>query len=229
MSKSDEVPDKGSNADEAYEAIVRRLRSGQIGPGDRIVDTAIAAEFNMSRMPAREALLRLVNEGYLVGSTRGFRLPELTQADVLEIFEIRKILEPRAAALAAVALVPEQIEQLESAFSEARAGLQAGNAKMLFDANVRFRDVWLDAVPNRRLVAMIERFFDQVNAVRIATLHDAEARQLSVAIGETLLTGFRRGDSLYVFEQMYSFVEAARVKFVALNPFEAAGKASAVK
>ncbi|WP_298397639.1 GntR family transcriptional regulator [Sphingobium sp.] len=229
MSKSDEVPDKGSNADEAYEAIVQRLRLGKIGRGDRIVDTVIAAELNMSRMPAREALLRLVNEGYLVGSTRGFRLPELTQADVLEIFEIRKILEPRAAALAAVALTPDQLEQLESAFFEARAGFETGNAQMMFDANVRFRNAWLNAVPNRRLVAMIERFFDQVNAVRIATLHDAESRQLSIAIGETLLAGFRRGDSLYVFEQMYSFVEAARAKFVALNSSGATKKARAVK
>ncbi len=41
-------------------------------------------------MPAREALLRLANEGYLVGTTRGFVTPRLGLDDIREIFEVRR-------------------------------------------------------------------------------------------------------------------------------------------
>jgi DNA-binding GntR family transcriptional regulator len=85
---------KTNISDLAYETIRQRLRRAEIGPGDRLIDKALAAELNMSRMPAREALIRLVHEGYLVGSTKGFRLPELSRTDILEIFEIRLALEP---------------------------------------------------------------------------------------------------------------------------------------
>jgi hypothetical protein len=54
-----------------------------------------------SRMPAREALLRLTNERYLVGTTRGFVTPRLSLEDIRDIFAVRLLLEPRAAANAA--------------------------------------------------------------------------------------------------------------------------------
>lgn len=209
--------EKASNAEEAYQKILSRLRNGEIGGIDRIVDTVLAAELNMSRMPAREALLRLVNEGYLVGSTRGFRLPELRKSDILEIFEIRKLLEPRAAAEAAVELNAEQLGELEAAFADANLAFGNDDPHAMFVAQVRFRNGWMCAVPNRRLVSIIERFFDQVNAVRQATLHDRESRRLSFTIAGRILDGFRKGDSLQVFEQMYSFVEQSRLRFVELN------------
>lgn len=207
--------DKGSNADEAYDELLRRLRSGTIGMSDRIVDTAIASELNMSRMPAREALLRLVNEGYLVGSTRGFRLPVLTREDVCEVFEIRKLLEPRAAARAAVERSEEHLRQMAIAVADQRASLDTGDVRAFISGTVRFREAWLDAVPNRRLVGEIQRFFDQVNAVRMVTLIRAETRLVSIRLAEQLLDAFERGDSLSVCEQMHEFISVAQRTYLA--------------
>ncbi len=82
----------------AYDELRERLRRGQVAPDDRLVDTEIARELVVSRMPVREALLQLVAEGYLVSTARGYRVPTLTRQDVTEIFEVRRLLEPRAAA-----------------------------------------------------------------------------------------------------------------------------------
>ena len=86
--------------DVIYEEYLGRIQRGELAEEDRLVDTAIAAEFNVSRMPVRDALMRLAHEGYLASSTRGFTLPELTPRQILEIFELRRLIEPRAAALA---------------------------------------------------------------------------------------------------------------------------------
>src|SRR5215213_1180333 len=91
----------GSLRERIYTDLRVRLQRCEFGPDDRLVDVDVASTYGTSRMPVREALLQLVNEGYLVGTTRGFMVPVLTQDDVRDIFEVRKLLEPRAAAHAA--------------------------------------------------------------------------------------------------------------------------------
>ena len=92
-----------------------KLQRGEIGPDERLIDVAIAEALGVSRMPVREALLQLMNEGYLVGTTRGFALPKLTPEDVNDIFEVRKLIEPRAAANAARDLDDQGHEYLKAA------------------------------------------------------------------------------------------------------------------
>lgn len=217
MAIANDPTEKGSHADQAYEEVLRRLRTGQFSASDRVVDKVLAAELDMSRMPAREALLRLVNEGYLVGTARGFRLPTLSVTDIMEIFEIRKLLEPRAAASACCMLDESALGDLRAAYTDAVRAHAEQNVAKLKRANTDFRVVWLEAVPSRRMVATISRFFDHVNAIRSATLHDPIARELSVSLLATILDGFARRDPLYVHDQMLSFIEAARMRFIELQ------------
>src|SRR5690349_11259312 len=95
LSKQDSLSER------IYFDLRARLQRCEIGPETRLVDLEVASGYGTSRMPAREALLRLANEGYLVGTTRGFVTPTLSLDDIRDIFEVRKLLEPRAAANAA--------------------------------------------------------------------------------------------------------------------------------
>ena len=79
----------------------------------------MAEEFDCTRMPVRQALLRLVSEGYLIGTTRGFVTPTLTNDDIHEIFEVRRLLEPSAAAGAVAILDDRQDAALKRAFQKA--------------------------------------------------------------------------------------------------------------
>ena len=81
-----------SLSERIYGDLRGRLQRCEIGPEDRLVDTEIAIAYGTSRMPVREALLRLANEGYLVGTTRGFTVPRLSLDDIREIFEVRRLL-----------------------------------------------------------------------------------------------------------------------------------------
>ena len=85
-------------SESVYAEIRSRLQRGEIGPNDRVLDYEVAEEFDCTRMPVRQAPLRLVSEGYLIGTTRGFVTPTLTNDDIHEIFEVRRLLEPAARA-----------------------------------------------------------------------------------------------------------------------------------
>jgi DNA-binding GntR family transcriptional regulator len=160
-------------------------------------------------MPAREALLRLANEGYLIGTTRGFAIPRLSAKDIRDIFEIRKLLEPQAAANAARDMEAPARATLGEALDLARKAAAAGDADGLILANVAFRQAWLGALRNERLVATIGRFADHVQTIRLGTLRDAETRAVVVAGLEGLHAAFARGDPALARRRMARFVEAA--------------------
>ncbi|MFO1148722.1 MAG: GntR family transcriptional regulator [Alsobacter sp.] len=196
-----------SLSERIYGDLRQRLQRCEIGPEDRLVDTEIAAAYGTSRMPVREALLRLANEGYLAGSTRGFVLPRLTGEDIRDIFEVRRLLEPQAAGNAARDLDEAGRRELTSALDEARAA--ADDPDRLILANIRFRAAWLAAVRNTRLAETIARFVDHVQAVRLGTLADAGTRRIVIAGLEGLHDAFMRRDAKAATTRMASFMREA--------------------
>lgn len=199
----------------AYEALRERVRRGLVGPEDRLVDTDIASQLQVSRMPVREALLQLVAEGYLVSTARGYRIPTLGEQDITEIFEVRRLLEPRAAALAARDLTPEHAARMDAALEEARGAVADADFSGLFHANVDFREAWLGAVRNTRLSATISRFVDQVQAVRFLTLHDPATQRVALEVLTDLHAAMVRHDSVAAQDMMQRFIDAAERSFVA--------------
>ena len=88
----------GPRAGEQLFARIRdRILCGDYAPGSALPQESIAAEFGVSRIPVREALVRLRAEGLIdIGAHRGFRVRPLLPAEVDEVFRLRMALEPVA-------------------------------------------------------------------------------------------------------------------------------------
>lgn len=209
-----------SLSERIYADLRERLQHCDIGPEDRLVDTEIANAYGTSRMPVREALLRLANEGYLVGTTRGFMVPRLTLEDIGDIFEVRRLLEPRAAANAARDLDTATAKALGAAIAEARLAAQADDVDRLIAANIRFRAAWLGAVRNARLANTIARFVDHVQTVRLGTLRDPVTRKVVADGLEGLYDAFVRRDPEAASRRMSTFMAAAEQAFFAVRKAE---------
>jgi DNA-binding GntR family transcriptional regulator len=88
--------DRGSASAEleAYAYLLNRIRRGELKSGMRLRAEEIASEIGMSRMPVREAFRRLDAEGLLtIRPNRGAIVADFTAAQILELFEIRSVLE----------------------------------------------------------------------------------------------------------------------------------------
>jgi DNA-binding GntR family transcriptional regulator len=102
-----------------YDELKERIISGVYQPGMRLIASDLASEFNISRMPVREALTRLGSTGLVeLIPYKGAIVNELTAEDYVEIFHIRSVLEGLAARLACPNLRPEDIEQMAKANEE---------------------------------------------------------------------------------------------------------------
>jgi DNA-binding GntR family transcriptional regulator len=206
-----------SHRQRIHDSLRSRILRGEIGPEDRLVDTAIAAEMGVSRMPVREALMQLVNEGYLEGTTRGFTLPRLGADRVGEIFLLRRLLEPRAAASAAQALSEGDLARLRDTVAQSAATLGSGDFEAFYRASEVFRTTWLLAVPNSELRAAILRYAGQVQSVRLATMRDRQAHSVIVQGHHDLLDCFQRRDALAAADRILRFVIDAEISYARLR------------
>lgn len=212
---SSQLRKSSSLRERIYADLRDRLQRCEFGAEDRLVDVDVAATYGTSRMPVREALLQLVNEGYLVGTTRGFMVPTLTTEDIREIFEVRKLLEPRAAAHAARDLDAAAEAALARAVEEAQEAVRTDEVERLIMANIAFRTAWLGCVRNGRLATTIARFVDHVQTVRLETLRRSMTRKVVVDGLEDLYVAFVRRDPITAGDRMATFIGAAEQAYFA--------------
>jgi DNA-binding GntR family transcriptional regulator len=103
-----------SLVEDVYEAIFAQLMALKIAPGSRITVDSLVKEFNVSHTPIREALGRLEGEGLVLKTHLiGYRAaPQITRRRFDELYEMRLLLEPHAAAKAAAAMDEAKLDIL---------------------------------------------------------------------------------------------------------------------
>ena len=150
---------KGPAAEQAYETIRDRIFSGGLSEDDRVTEVDLAESLNMSRTPVREAVKRLLLEGLLTRDAGpGLRVVALADDEIMQIFEIRMMLEGYAARRATTHALPEEAAELHRL-----AELMARHVpprsdedfRIMSEANEAFHNLVLEAARSSRLKAML--------------------------------------------------------------------------
>ncbi|MFF4013558.1 GntR family transcriptional regulator [Streptomyces sp. NPDC001843] len=131
--------------------------AGRLRPGDRLVERELAERFGVSRVPVREAIRALVNEGFVLFETpRRTVVRRLSPTDVRELFELREALEVYAAGLAASRATPEALAELRALLDQAATATGTGDAETITDVNTRFHDRIRALAGNTLLISVME-------------------------------------------------------------------------
>lgn len=102
-------------ADKLYAILKHRVLTCALAPGARIIEKEICSEFGVSRTPLRESLNRLAHEGLMVlAPFKGYSVAPLSVEVFQQMCELRRLLEPEVAALAAARATPQDIEVLRA-------------------------------------------------------------------------------------------------------------------
>jgi DNA-binding GntR family transcriptional regulator len=126
------------------EVLRNALLEGKFRPGEELSDTALAAEFQVSRGPVREALLVLAEEGLVVHShNRGFAAPRLGAEDLVSIAMVRKPLEVLALQLARTRVSAEDLSRLAALKEDLLAAYRQGGVRVCAMPDLAFHSaVW---------------------------------------------------------------------------------------
>jgi DNA-binding GntR family transcriptional regulator len=141
----------GSLAETAYVMLRQRIESGDLGPGTVLKESEMAALLNMGRTPVREGLQRLRSEGLLVHVKQGYVVLELTPRDILNVFQVRGMLEAGAARQAARAKTRVDLARLLDALDQEKAAVERGDALHAARMAESFFQILVGASRNRFL------------------------------------------------------------------------------
>jgi DNA-binding GntR family transcriptional regulator len=135
-----------------HDVLRTAILDGQLAPGERLRAEALAGRFGTSRTPVREALLMLEREGLVeVQPNRGAIVRSFDAADLLDLYEVRALIEPHAAARAATRIAPAELERMRELCDAAeRRGARVAD-QIVF--NEEFHRIVADAADSPRLVA----------------------------------------------------------------------------
>lgn len=146
-----------SKAEAAYASLRHSIRIGDLAPGQRVTLKQLSEVLSMSLTPVREALGRLVSEGYAVHDLhRGTFIAQQTPERVEQIYRLRAVLEPMAAGLAAERADDQAAARLQQALSDLE---QAGTREGRAEANERFHFELYRMADDALLVSFIEQLW----------------------------------------------------------------------
>jgi DNA-binding GntR family transcriptional regulator len=155
----------------AYDSIRRAIIDLELRPGERLVEATLAEQLGTSSVPVREALLMLERDGFVrIVPHRGAHVAPLERKDLEEIFELRELLEGRAAAHAAIHMPDEAVVRLEALVDQADRDLERSDLAHCHEVFAQYDDVIFDAAANDRLLAALGNLRDQVARIGVVAV-----------------------------------------------------------
>lgn len=139
-----------------------RILDGSLAPGQRLVEGRMSAEFDVSRIPVREALRQLATEGLVtIEPRRGASVSCFSDEQVRDLVEVRANLEALNAKLAARRPEPEMRTQLRALLEQGNRLADSHDLQALADFNHRFHDVLGRAAGNALLQDVMRSLRDR--------------------------------------------------------------------
>ncbi|OLF13850.1 hypothetical protein BLA60_01280 [Actinophytocola xinjiangensis] len=139
-----------------YQRLKDAIRSGDLQPGQQLVESALAEWCEVSRTPIREALSKLQHDGLVERSDRGLVVRERGPEEVLDIYETRIALEGTAARLAAERRSVHDLMLLRRALTRLEL-VTDGDVDGMVTTNRQFHTAVWRASRNVSLIDLLER------------------------------------------------------------------------
>lgn len=153
----DDASGKSLRSEWVYERLLKMIKEGRIGRGERLREADLAESLGVSRTPVREALFRLQHRGLVEATAGGLVVARLSRLQVIELFSMREVLESTAAMFAAQHASPGEITELRHLL--ALFEQHVNTPSKLATINADFHAAIYGAAHNRYLL----RTLDEVN------------------------------------------------------------------
>lgn len=171
------LPSKVSRSGVLYNLLREAILSGELGPGERLVEDAIAREAKVSRTPVREALHRLESDGLVQPSSQGMVVTAHSEDELYDLCIARLGIEGLVARLAAGARTELDLANFEHIIEETRLATDLADVPRLVDLNHAFHEAIWRAGRNRYLASELRLLRGLIERLQPTTL-SVRSRQL---------------------------------------------------
>ncbi|HBR02786.1 MAG TPA: GntR family transcriptional regulator [Ruminiclostridium sp.] len=207
--------------DVIFETLRKAIVSGDIKPGERLMEVSLAEQMGVSRTPVREAIRRLEAEGLVTMVPRkGTHVSQLSIKDMMDVLEVRCALDKLATGLATEHIEPGQIKSLEGIHKQYVANVEKGNIEGAIRKDVEFHDMIYTISGNLRLISVATSLREHVYRFRVIYLTDTNIAENVLKEHEEILSAIRNADNTraaelaeaHIRNQMESIIKMASEK-----------------
>lgn len=159
--------------DVVFNTLRQAILTGEIKPGERLMEIHLANRLGVSRTPIREAIRKLELEGLVIMiPRRGAEVAQITEKSLKDVLEVRRALDALCAELACDRISEEELEQLRLAQVEFVQSTITKDTRAIAKADVAFHDIIVAATGNDRLIQLVNNLSEQMYRYRFEYIKD---------------------------------------------------------
>ena len=195
--------------EQAYDHLQKLITDGQLSYHEIYSETKLAKELGISRTPFRDAIHRLAQEGYIdIIPSKGFRLHQITERDVIETFQIRTALETYCTIQIARDVKEKNNANLRPFFKELDWLMENMKEVMENDQGIdefceydfRFHRKIIDYLENEQFSSVFASFLYRMKRLaKLSLQHDGRMAQ-TVEEHQAILDAMKNGDTEHIYE-----------------------------
>ncbi|MBP6816975.1 MAG: phosphonate utilization associated transcriptional regulator [Burkholderiaceae bacterium] len=213
-----------------HREIERLILCGELAPGTKLNEAALAERLGVSRGPVREAF-RILEESGLVRQqkNRGAYVRDLALDEALEIYAMRAIIDEAVARQLAIGITPDQLKMLRAMVDQMDRLVRAGDADEYHLLNLAFHDRLIELSGNRKLHAVYRRLINELSLFRRRNLADRRQMPVSAAEHRRILKAIAAGDPAAAGDAARAHVLQSKERTIRNHSAPAAGGGAPAK
>lgn len=188
------VPKRRLLRDEAYDAILEAIVSGELAPGQKLSDAELADRLGLSRAPVRQALARLATERLVVSKPQSYtRVAPVVEKEIKDALAVVRALHELAVRAAVPRLTAEHIDRMRAANVRFAGAVAAGDATAAIAADDELHAVPIEVCGNEALAETVRRYTPLLRRLEQQRFSGATARD-SAERHDALIEACASGD-----------------------------------
>jgi DNA-binding GntR family transcriptional regulator len=188
----------------------------ELQAGEALSVPSLARRLKVSRSPVREAVLQLVADGLATNEPRkGAVVSMIEDAELLDLHDIREVLEGLAARLAAARMGEESLRAMKSMLEQQREGVRKKDAKAYTTTDLIFHAALYEATGVPRLRRLLEGLTDQMRLSVAVSLIHPDHQRLGLKEHEAVLEALSKGDAAGAEDRMRQHIRNSRSRVAA--------------
>jgi DNA-binding GntR family transcriptional regulator len=198
-----------------HDQVAQRLRQmlveNRIAPGAKLNERELAEVLQVSRTPLREAIKMLAAEGLVeLVPNRGAIAVSLTEADVLNTFEVMAGLEAQSGALAAERITDEELAEIQAMHFEMMAAYTRKDLSNYYRLNAKIHSAINAAAKNPVLTSTYNHVNARLQALRFRSNQDGEKWKSAVKEHEKMIEALTARDPVAIREVLIAHLNSKR-------------------
>ena len=204
-----------SLASVAQGELERMILVGELAPGAKLTEMALAERLGISRGPLREAF-RMLEEAGLVRTekNRGVFVRDIPIDEAVEIFDLRAAMEELVGRRLAETIAPAQLKEIRSLVDAMERLVKAGDVRQYHLLNLQFHERLVEMAGNRKLSAIYRKLIKELSLFRRLNLADGWLMPISASEHRAIVKAIAAGDAEAAGRAMFDHVMESKERTV---------------